>query len=242
MQKLKENSLDFFKQSKIEQFNTKSNIHVIYAMFLYTMYKIFNIKILVKLAFLGVFIYCVFGAFQYFSDGEKKDEAMQAVLFKENVENVSKISQSQINETLVFLDNARNKEINRLTQLYWIVKYIDSKGNLDGNIKYAINDIQKAIVETKDHYANRKLELVQTYNLVQQKKYNFLTNSYDDKNALSIVVALVNANNMKADYVTADSAKLIQKFMAEVNQPEELNVYLANNKEKMKQEFVIFEK
>lgn len=242
MQKLKENSLDFFTQGKIEQVKSNSTIHVMYAMFLYTIYKTFNFKSLSKIALIIALGFGIYYVNKLMDVSNQKDAIHQSEVFKENVENVSKITPQKIAETVVFLDNARDKEIARLTQMYWIIKYLDKKGDLYNHFKSAINELQQAIVKAKDHYAKRKLELVQTYSLVQQKKYSMLKQTYDDKNPLGVVISLVNANTLKSDYVTQESAKVIQENMEKVVNPEELNIYLANNKDKMKQELIIFEK
>ena len=242
MQKLKENSLDFFKQRKIQDINPDSNMHVMYAMFLYTMYKTFNIKSIIKIAVIITMGFGIYSINKAIDASNQKETVNQGIILKENTDNVSKISQAKIDETVVFLDNARDKEIARLTQMYWIIKYLDKKGDLHDSVGHSINEIQKTIVNAKTHYAHRKLEMVQAYNLVQQKKYNLLKETYDEKNPLSVLVSLVNDNNMKADYVTTNSAVIIHKYMGNVENPEDLNVYLATNKEKMKQELVIFEK
>lgn len=242
MQTFKENSLDFFSQGKIEKIEKTSTIQVLFAMLLYTLHQTFNIKRLIKL---GMFAAFVFGMYSWISSHYEKnaqEEKMAAMVYKENINIVNGFSQEKMNEAIAYLDASRDKEIARLTQTYWIIKYLDKEGDLYGNVTHGIQEIQAAIVKAKEHYASRKLEVAKTYNLVKEKKYDFIKPTYDDKQPLSVVVELVNAKNLNLEYVTPNSAKVIQGFMAQVEDPEKLNVYFAENQEKMKQDFVIFEK
>lgn len=242
MQSFKENSLDFFSQGKIEKIEKTSTVQVLFAMLCYTLYQTFNIKRLIKL---GIFATLLFGIYTWIDshyENEEKETAMAEMVYKENINIINGFSQEKINEALAYLDTSRDKEIARLTQTYWIIKYLDKEGDLYHSVGQSIQDIQEAIVKAKEHYSSRKLEVATTYNLVKEKKYQFINPTYDDKAPLSVVVELVNTKNLNLEYVTPNSAKVIQDFMKRVKNPEKLNVYLNANKEQMKQEFVIFEK
>lgn len=242
LQNFKENSLDFFTQGKIEKLEKTSTTQVVFAMLLYTVYQIFNIKRLIKLGFFAAFIFIIYALIASSIEETVKEEKMASLVYKENIQIVSGFSQEQISQSLAYLDASRDKEIARLTQTYWIIKYLDKEGDLYHSVGQSIQDIQEAIVKAKEHYSSRKLDVAQSYTLVQQKKYDFIKQTYDEKQPLAIIVQLVNAKNLNLEYVTPDSARVIQDLMKRVKNPEKLNVYLNANKEQMKQEFVIFEK
>lgn len=251
-----ENAFDFFKKKDIHINKDSSKPARYTAMALYTLSKVATPKNIVYTV-IGAMIFTA--PIKYFNHQEhaekiaKQEEqrkaqqefedsklemqkkslklAAEVETDKELYKLIKKFPAEGVNSTIDFINETQEKELKRLNTLYWTMVYMSQADDEpEINMEVVNEQIQKNIARIKEHYANRKNEILLTYSLVQSDQTNGIERTYDEQSAAKTLISWVGYTRTKADINQPETDQLYAQWMKILKNPTALAQYLQENK------------
>ena len=159
-----------------------------------------SLTILGTMTIIFFFLNLMFGAISSHMKDESNLSIKQVQMEHEHLKKIVKnLEPVKLNELISFAKENETHELNRLNDLYWKVKFVDSSLTEDQNKRYEatikeyysnIDDIQNKI---NTHYNSRIDTFISFYSNINNENYNAIIDTYDHRSAEEIVIWWKNA-------------------------------------------------
>lgn len=157
---------------------------------------------------------------------DKKVLAQKAFMYQK----IEQLNQDDIEKTISFINSIEEQQINQLVNLYWSMVYL-KENKRDINMKIVNSKIKKTINVVQSHYANRRYEVLTTYEFVKNKQRDSIGHTYDKQDSLVIVYNwIINQKLGKVEPLNV-TKEITSDWMELINNPKELMKYLEANKD-----------
>jgi hypothetical protein len=250
------NSIDFFKK-QIALEAEQSNSIKIWAMILFTINQTFSrIKLVHFLAITAMVIGSILVADyvhhsdtravleknqQEFNQAEqvKKESKVQAeatltaekqaLVVKQQVEAIAKITPDQMNSIKAYITKIRDKEIAKLNEVYWTYVFINNTDK-SLNMEMVNKIVRDQINVVNSFYKNRLFEVTSTYDFVKAGHVELVSPTHDNADGLEkVIIWETLAKTDSAPYLPT-TEKIVAESTQFLRSPVKLNQYLEENK------------
>lgn len=151
-------------------------------------------------------------------------------IYNNNVKLIKSITPEEMQKTIAFIHKTQAKETNRLTQLYWKIKFLETVNPQ----KYVLNKFVGRMANMNSdmvlHYTNRATEINLAYNLIQSNN-NFVLQTYDGQDILKSILYWKNAAQIDSTPAYQDINKFVIQWDEDFSDQAGLAKYLSDNKE-----------
>jgi hypothetical protein len=127
----------------------------------------------------------------------EKAEAVAQVTNKvqqeQQVKIIEQYTPQQIDNAIGFLKKMQTMESKRLTDLFWKIKFVESKSPDKYNLSKSMRSLSKLHKEMMDRYTYRINDISSEYAAIKTGHKTVFARTYDDKDVLNVIIYWVNA-------------------------------------------------
>lgn len=243
MQTDKKLAFNFFKELTQADVKTSSPFILrMWAMFLFTQYSIFKLITGIKkttVLFLLGSVIAGFATTSYLGTRSIRlqenlvqsgiNKQKETILQKQRIEFVKDFDEKKIQAIQTHLLITKEIEIKKIVNLYWTIVYIDKEEHAL-NMPRSTEDVQRQILKINNFYANRVIEVGESYNLIKKGSPDLIRLTHDNENPLEKIITWDNITKSSTFTFLHSTDQLITNWKKEVQNPVKLAQYLDTNK------------